>query len=382
MRSISESRPLKRASRVVSLAVTSLALLSGLAVSGCGDEADDETEGSSDAISVPDKAWTYVPVEGTFCRDGSQAGIALSTNKDSKKLMIFLEGGGACFDTISCLASLQNITPARAVQRGVGVFDRANPANPVADWNFVYVPYCTGDVFSGANPNGQIEGEAKPSKFVGYTNMGIILKKLRATFPQLERVLLTGVSAGGFGASANVGQVIRAFPEAQSHLIDDSGPGMSSKYLTSCLQDKWRTLWNLDETTLKECGAACTNPKDFVLDYSKYLGTTYTQSTSGLIETTADLVITRFFGSGLNDCTGSLLTPVPDADFEKGLIEWREAVKPTSPNFGTYFIRGNSHTVLELPTFYTTEVDGVKLTDWVRDIVTGTKAVHVGPQDP
>lgn len=31
-----------------------------------------------------------------------------------------------------------------------GVFDLANPRNPVADWSFVYVPYCTGDIHSGS----------------------------------------------------------------------------------------------------------------------------------------------------------------------------------------------------------------------------------------
>ena len=118
-----------------------------------------------------------------------------------------------------------------------GILDRTNPANPVKDWNFVFVPYCTGDVHGGNNPTGTVAGVAGTQQFVGYASMGLYVARLVPTFPATTRVLLTGVSAGGFGSVAAYGPVSRAFASAHVDMIDDSGPPISDPYFAGCLQD-------------------------------------------------------------------------------------------------------------------------------------------------
>ena len=74
----------------------------------------------------------------------------------SDRLVIYFEGGGACFDAATCLLNdgfsnfnAPQFTAWANTLGGGGMFDADAADNPVADWNFVYVPYCTNDVHAG-----------------------------------------------------------------------------------------------------------------------------------------------------------------------------------------------------------------------------------------
>lgn len=327
-------------------------------------------------ITAPAGQWTYVEFPDTHCRDDSAAGIAVVLNSASTKLMIYLEGGGACFDGVTCLANPANVGAQQNAKTG-GLFDRSNTANPVRDWNVVYVPYCTGDVHAGTNDAGNIGG---PQHFVGRLNIEKFMNRVVPTFPNVTQVLLTGISAGGFGAAANADFVQYAFGTVPVTLIDDSGPPMSSQYVPACLQDKWRTTWGLDGSILKDCGADCPNHSDFTLDFAKHLAKRHPNTLGGLIETTGDNTITLFYGFGTNNCTGGLTTPVPAATFQAGLMDFRSQMQADGySNFGTYFISGTQHTWLGGASVYTQTTGGVKLIDWVSNLIDGTSAANVGP---
>ena len=62
------------------------------------------------------------------------------------------------------------------------MFNRGNARNPVKDWNFVYVPYCTGDVHLGTKDNGMVEGVDGAQHFVGRLNMKAFLNRIVPTF--------------------------------------------------------------------------------------------------------------------------------------------------------------------------------------------------------
>jgi hypothetical protein len=78
-------------------------------------------------------------------------------------LVVFFDGGGACWDSFTCSFPVGNgipnapqlfvpqIIPGTIPATYAGVFDSSNAANPVRDWNFVYIPYCTGDAHLGSN---------------------------------------------------------------------------------------------------------------------------------------------------------------------------------------------------------------------------------------
>jgi hypothetical protein len=330
-------------------------------------------------LDTPDGAWKYHEFPDTWCRNGTKAGITVFKNSASKKVMFFFEGGGACFDGQTCLTNPEAVDATDKSGPTGGVFDRTNAANPVKDWNFVYLPYCTGDVFGGTRADVTIDGATGPQKFVGYLNSQAFLQRVVPTFKDATDVLVTGVSAGGFGASTNVILIQRAFPNLKVKLINDSGPPMGSPTLATCLQKKWRETWGFDQSVLKDCGANCPNPDDFSFDYGVHLAKTFKGRYSGLIESAEDGIITGFYGIGANNCTGILLlTPVSGPDFSAALRKYREAVKGMSPTFGTYFPPGTQHTWLMGASFYTGNIGGTKLVDWVTDIVTEKGTKHLG----
>lgn len=334
---------------------------------------------SGDALTGDDMTWTWVDFPDTTCRDGSKSGLSVSLNSKSDKLMIFLEGGGACYDLLTCLT---NPTNADAMKGGhsAGIFARDNDKNPVKDWNFVYIPYCTGDVHLGTKDDGNVDGVGA-AHFDGRTNLTAYLNRIVPTFADASQVLLTGVSAGGFGAAGNAEYVQWAFGDVPVTVIDDSGPTMTTKVVPSCLQKQWREIWGLDGSVLKDCGADCPKPDDFEIDYTRHVAARANNRMAGLISSTADMVITVFYGYGQMDCMGNAATPVPANEFEAGLLEYRDILKSVYPNYGTYYIPDTKHTWIGDDGFYTTMTGANKrpLVDWVTDIVNGKAATHEGP---
>jgi hypothetical protein len=328
-------------------------------------------------IKADDLTWTWVDFPESKCRDGSSTGIGVSLHSASKKVMIYLEGGGACFNALTCMANLISYSKGDFTGSSAGVFNRGNTDNPVKDWNFVYVPYCSGDVHGGntaADP-----GTGTKEEFRGYKNLELFLDRIVPTIKNVDQVLLTGVSAGGFGAALNGDLVARTFPpEVTFTLVDDSGPPMNSDYLKSCLQKAWRELWGFDSTFLKDCGASCPDPNNFAVDWSLFLARKYTHAKAGVISSSQDAVISLFYGFGANDCT-AVIPNMAAADFEAGLMDFRTQLQSVS-NFGTYYITSTSHTWLGTDnSFYNTTVGGVRLVDWVRDLLEGKTPTHVGP---
>ena len=64
-------------------------------------------------------AWTWIDVPGTSCGDGSRTGIGVNPG-DGPGLIVFLNGGGACFDHVSCFV---------AQIAGTGSFGRARTSS-------------------------------------------------------------------------------------------------------------------------------------------------------------------------------------------------------------------------------------------------------------
>ena len=356
--------------------------------SGAGGAAATQVDAfkpTGEPIAAGDKQWTWIAFPDSKCRDGSTAGISVSLNSSSKKLMLFLEGGGACFDAGTCATNPATVA-SKMPASDMGVFDRSQTENPVRDWNFAYVPYCTGDVHMGDKEDVMVPGVAGVQQFVGRRNLRAFLNRLVPTFADAEQVLLTGVSAGGFGASANTEFVQWAFGSVPVVMIDDSGPAMSNKYLPSCLTDGYRTYWGLDKTIIKLCGSDCTQGGDYTIDYVKHLAKVAPNTRAGLIESNQDQVIRWFYGvgtnNGANDCMGTLAkTPMDAMLFEEGLLDERKLLMSLFPNYGTYFPKATQHTWLSGASLYTatTGAENVKMIDWVTGIIEGKPATHVGP---
>jgi hypothetical protein len=344
------------------------------------DDDDDASPGDDDASPVEAK-WVWKSVPGAICRDGSGTGLLVREIPGATNLVIFMQGGGACYSASSCAdnpahfseADFYNWVPASGSQ---GIFNTAQAANPVRDWNFVYIPYCTGDLFAGSKTNGVAPGVPGTQQFVGYLNMQKMLAEIHALFPSPTRVLLAGESAGGFGVMLNYAHTARAYPGIPVALIDDSGPLFSdADVLSPCLQLLVVVLW--DATGPIKDGCNCVDAQGGFWKWHAWLAENFPLGTFGLFSSMEDATIRSFFGIGQDHCAGT--TDIPANVYSAGLIDLRTNVLAPTKRWSSYYINGDSHTALPIENmYYNTNVGGVPLTTWVKEVLTSVPE-PVGP---
>ncbi len=331
-------------------------------------------------VAATPGAWTFVPFHDAHCIDGSTTGMAINPHPDggTKNLMIFMQGGGACFEPVSCRFS-QGVHPfgpsdledAILTKDGCGLWDRDDRDNPLRDFHFVFIPYCTGDAHAGAMTTDEYT-------FSGYSNMSAYLKRIVATFPDVDNVLLAGSSAGGIGAVLNYEKVQAAFRCTPVHLLSDSGAIFGDAYVKPCLQQQWRTMWGLDSRLPADC-QECFQPEGGGLsNYLPYLARTYPERRFALLLSDADLILKAFFGYGyLSSC--SLPWLMPQRQYERGYEDLVGRMSALD-NFRVFVRRGDDHPLLVVPPA-DTESGGVGLHHWLEDFWLGRSTwEHVWPQ--
>lgn len=72
---------------------------------GAGITCTPESDFSGPPLDTAEDTWEWVEVAGATCRDGSPAGFGVRRSTTSDRVVIYLEGGGACFNGESCLAN-------------------------------------------------------------------------------------------------------------------------------------------------------------------------------------------------------------------------------------------------------------------------------------
>jgi hypothetical protein len=298
--------------------------------------------GFESPIGVPVDTWSWVGFPNSQCGNGSSTGIGINPTTLSDRVLIYLEGGGACWDATTCylLQTATNFTSGYGASKFAldaadtsglaqsgGFFDRSAAANPFKDYSYVYVPYCTGDAHSGSNVVALGLGTAH---FVGFRNIRAFLERLVVTFPGAGRVVLAGSSAGGLGATLNWWQTQNAFPETRVDMINDSGAIMPEDVLAqpNTTEQTQRANWNLAVTLPPGC-SACATAFDVILSF---YANAFPDNRGALLTYNPDTVLPFFYG-------------ISNSQFTTGLGEL-EAQQFDPTNTLRYFQTGSSGHVL------------------------------------
>lgn len=294
-----------------------------------------------DAAAAPivasDGTWKWVEVAGAVCNDGTPTGIGVNPGTTKDKILFYFEGGGACGDYGTCF-QLKTATVgsfgsaefgARATQFTGSELDRTVANNPFATWTYVYVPYCTGDLHGGINTATYTSGTmSQEFHHNGHINALRDLDRVAATWPTATQVVVSGVSAGGYGALINFADARNHWPSAKAYLVDDSGPPLEETS-SSALLSKWITSWHLINWFQVGC-PECVNDFSFVLPN---ISKRFPNDRLSLLSSLQDKTIRDFY----------LLDPT---DFQASLLKLEADRLDGLTNFRYFFISGETHTML------------------------------------
>lgn len=182
--------------------------------------------------------YDFDPAAGPKCLRGDTFRMATRPGTtEGGELMIFLQGGGACWTDL-CQAFE---TAAEGVPRS-GILNPNLGPNPVATWNVGYVPYCDGALFSGDTDIDE-DGDGTTDRFHhGLQNLSAALDVIAEDFPDPSRIVVVGTSAGAYGTIVGAMLVRTVYPSAPIDVLADAGIGLGKpgdEAFISGLLDEW-----------------------------------------------------------------------------------------------------------------------------------------------
>lgn len=72
---------------------------------GGGGSPDGSADSDAGQLASPAHEWSFVPVDGSMCASGARAGFGLNLNAEREDKLIFVQGGGACWNQGTCRRS-------------------------------------------------------------------------------------------------------------------------------------------------------------------------------------------------------------------------------------------------------------------------------------
>jgi hypothetical protein len=342
---------------VLARLATPVLLLAALLSAACGSS--EPAPAPTGPISAPSETWSWVAFPGSACGNGSSTGLGVNLTSRSSDVVVYFQGGGACWDQLTCSYFASNVLtgygPAQFASESTLVmapFDRGNTGNPFRNASFVFVPYCTGDLQAGTATNdygGTVVHHA------GALNTGLFLERLAATFPGSRRLYVTGSSAGGYAAQLNYWRFAEAFPSAEVHALADSAQAVQP------ISPSYASLLAAWKAVLPAGCAACAAD---ITALPAWLASTYPAGRFALAAYMQDGTLSHFLGYG----------PAGMKAATRSLLDTRYA--PTA-NARWFAIDDVKHTMLG---DLATTSNGVTLQAWLAGWYTGDPTwASVGP---
>lgn len=337
--------------------------------------------------------YNRIPVKGCVTSNGKQQ-IMFVWEGNEKDLMISFNGGGVAIKADDCThpmdfkgvltkATMLYAPDAEEVyEYAIFILAKDNgivsplPQNPFADWTKVMIPYVSGDFHTGTADQEYTDkdGSKKIMHMHGYTNFKEIIGQVRERWPNPERILITGSSAGSFGTSALASEICDLYPDCKNITVY-----CDSSYIP---MDNWKEIvsefWKAPEHIV-----APLHTEDMCGDwlealYRKHgerIKIVYTCSN----EDCALAAFSQYEHGGKFEVSDEYRKIVKDgfrqriARFEKDGIKVSNYVFaiPDKINGGTV------HCISQDKKWSETKVDGISPAEWVMDAVNG-KCCDVG----
>ena len=334
---------------------------------------------------LPNRWETIAPGGETICARGADYSFYHRAGS-SDKLMIYFQGGGACWDSETCAPGYSpgdpddefddfDIFSAEVRPSGVQsledtLLNADISGNSTADHSVVYVTYCTGDVHTGdITHEYSHDGQDYTLHHRGATNTNAALNWAFEQYPNPEQVFVVGCSAGSYASIYHAPTIIERYTDVPVVQLGEAGSG-------SLIPPGWRgyASWNYRANMPN---AARAIPLDEYIIPSLYteVASAYPSATFAQYSAFGDGV-QMFYGAFISEMT------VENERDALGLF-WRwtrettngfELIDRETDNFA-YFVEGAlGHCTLDGfqgQQFDQRQANGVSYIDWIADLLNG-----------
>ena len=327
-------------------------------------------EDFADGLPGPpaDGEWIEVlPGGDTICSRGTEYRFFVRGG-DPDKVIIDFQGGGACWDPGSCgladalfsdsTGELDGFLAGIEAGAFGGIFESGEDL-PFNDWTIIHIPYCTGDIHWG-NSVQQYTDDIR-IEHRGFVNATAALDWIYARYDNPENVMVSGCSAGAYGAALHSAYVANRYPDANVSLFADSGAGI----ITDDFLENSFPNWNAEEGLPDFLPALTDTPiEELTLpDIYVEIGRAFPDMRLAQTATAFDQDQIFFFTAMGGD----------PGDWPGLYRDSLSAVADEIPNFRSYVPPGSMHCAGIYPFFHTREVDGVNLSAWTEQLAIGSE---------
>ena len=273
---------------------------------------------------------------------------------DPRKLLVFFEGGGGCFDATTCAPGSvwfdDDVDSSDDPAYAGGVLALGGDANPFRDYSMVFIPSCTGDVHTGDKV--VTYGPHRVHQR-GFVNAQAALDRAFGDFPEAEDVFVTGCSAGSVGSAFHAGTILERYPDARVTQVGDSLAFVFHRAVNLA-------GWGAHEHFPEWFEPPRANGRWTMAEFLTALAERYPDNTFARFNHVRDNVQERFYVA-VGGRPGGFPSRLRAAEWELKAL----------PNYRSFLACGLDHCAFDNELFHTVQADGVRLRDWVADLAAG-----------
>lgn len=334
------------------------------------------------------KKWLKIYIPEATCAFGDPYCIHVKKG-DPRKLVFYFCGGGASWDKESAKWPGTSETAALNHVSLYTVYADPNPAmysietdensgihstgeeNPFADWSEIMVPYATGDFHTGTGDLHftAADGSERILRHHGYLNFQKVLGLTKELFPEIDRLLICGESAGAFAVAALSGDVMDVYPDCENVTILCDSALVPYGDWSKTVREVWQCPEHLADPVKSD---------NVVTDWFTALYEKYGDRPRYLFTCGCKDHVLMLFWHYIIDKQFILETSYAEA-FQKALKEMAEAFKALTPHFSLYihdfmkeqYAPGVLHCIIGTPFYTRGKIDGVTPLEWLTDAMDG-----------
>lgn len=198
--------------------------------------------------------WYAIDIDNAVSSDGSKWQGYFRKGSENKVVLYFY-GGGFSVNDYTAARSMDvkggfynprlntglNVMTYAIKEWGIG---NSAQDNMFKDWTFIGVPYCNGDFHSGTGEKEYtaLDGSTKTIHYEGYNNYRKLVTKIfNYINDSPEQLLVTGSSAGGFGAAILADDAIELFNNPQDVTVHVDSSLLIKENWHDVMVDEWNS---------------------------------------------------------------------------------------------------------------------------------------------